>query len=80
MGMLILSRKIDERIIIGGGAIKITVVDVRGDNVRLGIEAPPGVVIDREEVHRERMLNKVKKNVADPDDLSDLAELTKHAF
>jgi carbon storage regulator len=38
--MLVLSRKRDERIVIGDNIV-ITVVDVRGDKVRLGIEAPP---------------------------------------
>lgn len=37
--MLVLSRKLDESIVIGDG-IKVTVVDIRGDKVRLGIEIP----------------------------------------
>lgn len=47
--MLVVSRKRDERIIIGGG-ISITVVEVGGGRVRLGIIAPKEVEIHREEV------------------------------
>lgn len=51
--MLCLSRKTNEAIIINGN-IRVVVVEVRGDKVRLGIEAPRDVVVDREEVHNER--------------------------
>jgi hypothetical protein len=42
--MLLLSRKADQRIIIGG-SIRITVLEARGPVVRLGIEAPDGIPI-----------------------------------
>jgi len=48
--MLVLSRQRDESIIIGDNII-ITVVDVRGDKVRLGIEAPREVTVHRREVY-----------------------------
>lgn len=48
--MLVLSRQRDESIIIGD-SIKITIVDIRGDKVRLGIEAPRDVSVHREEVY-----------------------------
>jgi len=47
--MLILSRFRDERILIGEDIV-LTVVDIRGDKVRIGIQAPDGVEVDREEV------------------------------
>jgi carbon storage regulator len=47
--MLVLSRKLNETIVIDGG-IEITIIKVRGDNVRLGIKAPKDVVVDRKEV------------------------------
>ena len=47
--MLVLSRKRDERIVIGDNIV-ITVVEVRGDKVRLGIEAPIEVPVHRQEV------------------------------
>lgn len=48
--MLVLSRKKDESLIIGDH-ITITVVEVRGDKVRLGIEAPIEVSVHRKEVY-----------------------------
>lgn len=48
--MLVLSRKLGETIVIAGD-IKITVVEVRGDKVRLGIEAPADIPVHRQEVH-----------------------------
>lgn len=48
--MLVLSRQRDESIFIGDH-IKITVVDIRGDKVRLGIEAPSEVPVHRQEVY-----------------------------
>ena len=50
MGMLVLSRQRDEAIIIGDD-IKITVVDIRGDKVRLGVEAPEEISVHRKEIY-----------------------------
>jgi carbon storage regulator len=47
--MLVLTRKVGERILIGDDIV-ITVLDSRGDGVRIGIDAPRGVKIQREEV------------------------------
>lgn len=49
--MLVLSRKVNERILISDN-ISIMVVEVRGDKVRLGIEAPRDVTVHREEVYK----------------------------
>jgi carbon storage regulator len=48
--MLVLSRKKDEKIIIGD-KITIMVIEIRGDKVRLGIEAPKEVTVHRQEVY-----------------------------
>jgi carbon storage regulator len=48
--MLVLSRQRDETIIIGD-EIEITVVDIRGDKVRLGITAPTRIAVHRKEVY-----------------------------
>ena len=48
--MLVLSRLRDETIMIGD-EIEITVVDIRGDKVRLGITAPPRIAVHRKEVY-----------------------------
>ena len=47
--MLILSRKIDEKIKIGND-ITITLIDVHGDQVKIGVEAPKDVKVFRQEV------------------------------
>lgn len=48
--MLVLSRQRDEIIMIGDD-IEITVVDIRGEKVRLGINAPPHIPVHRKEVY-----------------------------
>ena len=50
--MLILTRKEGESIVIAG-SIRITVLDARGDQVRIGIEAPRSVTVHREEIHEQ---------------------------
>jgi carbon storage regulator len=52
--MLVLSRKPNEAIIIND-AVRVTVVGIKGDRVRLGIEAPRAVSVDRAEVHDRKM-------------------------
>jgi carbon storage regulator len=47
--MLVLSRKRDERILIGDNIV-ITIVDIRGDKVRIGVEAPLNVPVHRQEI------------------------------
>ena len=51
--MLVLTRRVEETIVIDG-SIRITVVAVAGDKVRLAIDAPARVRVDREEVHARR--------------------------
>jgi carbon storage regulator len=48
--MLILARRLNERIMIGDG-IEISIVDIRGDQVKIGIKAPPDVKVYRQEVY-----------------------------
>lgn len=48
--MLVLSRQVNQSIVIDGG-IEITVVEIKGDKVRIGISAPPSVAVHRKEVH-----------------------------
>ena len=49
--MLVLTRNRDEKIMIGDNII-ITIVEIRGDKVRIGIEAPKEVSVHREEVYK----------------------------
>ena len=66
--MLVLSRHRDESIMIGDNIV-ITVVDVRGDKVRLGIDAPTDIPVHRQEVYdaiqREKMARKDASPVSD---------------
>lgn len=70
--MLVLTRKVGEGIIIGDG-IKITVVEIKGGGVRIGIEAPESVKIHRQEVY-QRILQENKE--ASQWKLADLNELS----
>ena len=52
--MLVLSRKPTEAIVIND-TVRVSIVAIKGDRVRLGIEAPRSVTVDRAEVHERRM-------------------------
>ena len=69
--MLVLSRQRDETIMIGDD-IEVTVVDIRGDKVRLGINAPKEISVHRKEVYDAiRRENRAAAQVK-PEDLSGL--------
>lgn len=55
--MLILTRKMNETLVIGDD-IKITVLNINGNQVRIGIEAPKDVT-----VHRQEIYNKINENL-----------------
>lgn len=57
--MLVLSRRVGEEIVIGEGvdAIVLTVVEIRGPRVRLGIKAPQQVKVNRREIHDKILRN-----------------------
>jgi carbon storage regulator len=58
--MLVLSRKVGESIVIDDH-IKVTVVEIRGDKIRLGIEAPRDVAVWREELAAGTAKNKTRE-------------------
>lgn len=60
--MLVLSRRVGERIEIDGD-ISITVVSIKGFQVRLGITAPKKVRVDREEIHLRRKKERARAAV-----------------
>ncbi|MCU0223281.1 MAG: carbon storage regulator CsrA [Acidobacteria bacterium] len=77
--MLVLSRKIGQSLLIGND-IRIKVVEIRGQQVRLGLEAPDDVPVVREELHREVADNNLRATAADPAAVADLAaRLRRHA-
>jgi len=63
--VLVLSRKVGEQIVIGEDIV-LTVVDVRGDTVRLGIAAPRHVTVNRAEVLRA--VEEANRDAASADD------------
>lgn len=77
--MLVLARKKDEAIIIGDD-IKVFIVDIRGDKVRLGIEAPSDVSIHRQEVYEAIQRELLNGNVinVDTQKVQDLKEVNFH--
>ncbi len=56
--MLVLTREKGQEIIIGGGLIRIAVVDIQNGKVRIGIEAPTDIKIDRKEVYERKELER----------------------
>lgn len=65
--MLLLDRGLDESIFIGDD-IKVTVVDIRGDKVRLGIEAPREIPVHRWEIQRTIVRDNMRLFGINPDD------------
>ena len=65
--MLVLSRQRDESIIIGDNVV-ITVVDVRGDKVKLGIDAPKEISVHRREVYEAIQRENRQAALLKPDD------------
>jgi carbon storage regulator len=57
--MLVLTRNVGEEIVIDGH-IRVTVVSVRGDKVRVGVTAPGSMRVDRREVHERRQLEEME--------------------
>jgi carbon storage regulator len=58
--MLILTRRIGETIVIGDNLVRVSVCDVRGNQVRLSIEAPREVTVDREEIYLRKQQGQVQ--------------------
>jgi len=72
--MLILSRKTNESIMIGD-QIQISIVDVKGDQVKVGIKAPKTVKVYREEVYRAIQQENIEAVKAKPETLPKLDNL-----
>ena len=75
--MLALSRKKNEAIIINNN-IEITVLDIRGDQIKLGIAAPKEIPIYRKEVYIQ--IQNENKQATEATDVSGIEELKKHPF
>lgn len=59
--MLILTRRVGEKIVIGND-IEITILEVKGSQVRLGISAPKGVSVHREEIYHKVTAERLARN------------------
>lgn len=72
--MLVLTRKPDQSIMVGA-EIEITVLEVRGEQVRLGIRAPRAVTVHRKEVFEQIRQENQNASAASLDILPDFSEL-----
>jgi len=74
--MLLLTRKLGENIRIGDD-VKITIVEVKGNHVKLGIDAPPSVKVHREEIY-ERIQRQNRRAAAQaPTDLEEAVRILR---
>jgi carbon storage regulator len=71
--MLVLSRQRDESIIIGDNIV-VTIVDIRGDKVRLGINAPTDIPVHRQEVYEAIQRENQRAGRLDPKDVQAIAK------
>jgi carbon storage regulator len=71
--MLVLSRQRDESIVIGDNIV-ITIVDIRGDKVRLGINAPAEIPVHRQEVYDAIQRENLRASRLEPRDTQALGK------
>ena len=74
--MLILTRKIGEGIILGDD-IRISIMEIRGKQIRIGIEAPQNVVVLREEIYQRIQEENLRAAGVRDVDLKEIAKLWK---
>ena len=75
--MLVLSRKINQSIVIGDN-IEIMLVDIRGDQIKLGINAPKTVKIFRKEVYEEVKSQNLEASQSAIEELNILSSFVKN--
>ena len=71
--MLVLSRHRDESIMIGDDVV-VTIVDIRGDKVRLGIDAPQDIPVHRQEVYDAIKRENQRASNLHPSEMRDLGK------
>ncbi len=73
--MLVLARRLNESIMIGDD-IEIVIIDIKGDQVKLGIKAPKNITVHRKEIYQEIKLENIAANKSQfkPGDLRELSE------
>jgi carbon storage regulator len=75
--MLILTRKLGERIAIGDD-VTITLLEIKGSHVKLGIEAPKSISIHRQEVYERIREENLRSSEVSASDLSNATSLLRH--
>jgi len=65
--MLILTRRVGESLMIGDN-VNVTVLGIRGNQVRIGVNAPKDVSVHREEIYERIQQEKSGGNTSEPDD------------
>lgn len=68
--MLVLTRKLHQSIVIGDG-IEVVVLEVRGEQVRLGIKAPKNVAVHRKEIYEQIQQENKSASEVRPEDIPD---------
>ena len=76
--MLVLSRQRDESIMIGDNIV-VTIVDIRGDKVRLGINAPSEIPVHRQEVYEAIQRENLRASRLEPGDTQNLGTFANRA-
>jgi carbon storage regulator len=61
--MLILTRRIGEKLIVGGN-VTVTVLSIRGNQIRMGIDAPPEIKVYREEIYQKIQAEQAEKQTS----------------
>ncbi len=75
--MLILSRKTDQQIKIGDN-ITITIIDIKGDQAKIGIEAPKNVKVFRQEVFNAIKNENTEASIVNNDVVSTISKILKN--
>jgi carbon storage regulator len=75
--MLILARKEDQSIMIGDD-IEITIVNIKGDHVKVGIKAPTNVKVYRKEIFEEIKKANIEATNIKPDAMKNITDLFKN--
>lgn len=74
--MLVLTRKLGENIRIGD-TIKVTVLEIRGTQVKLGVDAPPEVIVHREEIYERIQEESRRASGASPMEIKKASEVLR---
>lgn len=74
--MLVLTRRLGEGIIIGNN-IRVVVVDIKGNQIKIGIKAPEHITIYREELHNKIVEQNIKASKTSNKKLTDIIQFWK---